>query len=109
MIILTITAVGGLFLASKVLTGKLAPWSVSIIHALLGAAGLVLLIMSVLDGSASDRMTLGLVILVVAALGGFYLASLHLKGVVAPSKVVLIHAVVAVAGFLTLASVFLGL
>jgi hypothetical protein len=45
----------------------------------------------------------------VAALGGFYLASLHLKGVVAPSKVVLIHAVVAVAGFLTLASVFLGL
>ena len=47
LIILTITAVGGLYLASKVLTGKLAPWSVSLIHALLGATGLIMLIMMI--------------------------------------------------------------
>ena len=42
-----------------------------------------------------------------AALGGFYLASLHLRGTVAPKAVVLVHAGVAVAGFLTLLSAVL--
>ena len=108
LIVLTITAVGGLFLAAKVLTGKLAPWSVSLIHAALGATGLVMLIMIVLGGEGSDRVLLGFVLLVVAALGGFYLAYLHLKKDVAPKKVVVVHAGVAVAGFLTLASIALG-
>jgi len=109
LIILTITAVGGLFLASKVLTGKLAPWSVSLIHALLGAAGLVMLIMIIVNEGGSDKIMAGLVLLIVAALGGFYLAYQHVQGNVASKKVVLIHAGVAVAGFLTIASLALGL
>ncbi len=109
LIILTITAVGGLFLASKVLTGKLAPWSVSLIHALLGATGLVMLIMIIVNEGGSDKILAGLVLLFVASLGGFYLAYQHVKGNVASKKVVFIHAGVAVAGFLTLASLALGL
>ncbi len=102
-----IAAVGGIFLASKVLSGQLAPWPVSIVHALLGATGLVTLILVILEGSGSGRLTAALALLVIAALGGFYLASIHVKGNVAPRNIVFIHAGVAVAGFLTLLSVLL--
>ncbi len=104
IVVLAIAAVGGVVLASKVFAGQLAPWSLSIVHALLGATGLVMLIMLVLEGSGDTRLTAALGLLVVAALGGFYLASIHVKGSVAPKNVVLIHAGVAVAGFLTLLS-----
>lgn len=108
VIIFAVAAAGGLILASKVLGGKLAPWPLSILHALLGATGLVILIMMVVDGTGAGRITAALGILVVAALGGFYLASLHAKQQVAPKGVVIVHAGVAVVGFLVLLSVLLG-
>ncbi|MBC7990919.1 MAG: hypothetical protein H7Y19_15250 [Luteimonas sp.] len=108
LIVFAIAAVGGLLLASSVLRGRLAPWALSIGHALLGATGLILLIVTVLQGSTPGRVAAALGLLVVAALGGFYLASLHLRGTVAPKAVVFIHAGVAVAGFLTLLSAVLA-
>ena len=108
VLVFAIAALGGLVLASSVLRGKLAPWPLSLIHAALGATGLVLLILAVMDG-AGGRITTALVILVVAALGGFYLASLHLKKQLAPSGVVLVHAGVAVLGFLLLCVTVYGL
>ena len=108
VLVFAIAAVGGLVLASSVLRGKMAPWAISIVHALLGATGLVLLIATVLQGAAPGRVTAALGLLVVAALGGFYLASIHLRGQVAPKAVVFIHAGVAVAGFLTLLSALLA-
>jgi hypothetical protein len=105
VLIFAIAAVGGLILASKVLTGKLAPWALSIIHALLGATGLILLALAATSGSANGRTTAALALLVIAALGGFYLASYHLRKKIAPKAVVVIHAGVAVAGFLTLLTV----
>ena len=53
------------------------------------------------------RLTASLAILVVAALGGFYLLSHHLRGSVSPKGVVLIHAGVAVVGFLSLVTIIL--
>lgn len=108
LIVFAVAAVGGLILASSVLRGRLAPWVLSVVHALLGATGLVLLIVTVLQGATAGRVTAALGLLVVAALGGFYLASIHLRGKVAPKAVVFIHAGVAVAGFLTLLSAVLG-
>ena len=108
LIVFAIAAVGGLVLASSVLRGKLAPWAISVLHALLGASGLVLLILTVLQGAAPARVSAALGLLVVAALGGFYLASLHLRGTVALKAVVFVHAGVAVAGFLTLLSAVLA-
>ncbi len=102
VLIFAIAAVGGVVLATSVLKGRLAPWAVSIAHALLGATGLVLLILAVLQGAGAGRATAALGLLVVAALGGFYLASIHLRGAIAPKAVVFVHAGVAVAGFLTL-------
>jgi hypothetical protein len=108
LIVFAIAAMGGLFLASRVLRGHLAPWAISILHALLGASGLTLLILTVVQGGASARVTAALAILILAALGGFFLASLHLRGRVAPKAVVFVHAGVAVAGFLTLLSAVLA-
>lgn len=96
-----IAAVGGLVLASYVVRGNLAPWGLSLLHAGLGALGLVLIGMAILDGARGYAVP-ALAILVIAALGGFYLASLHLQKKIAPSGVVLVHAGAAVAGFLLL-------
>ncbi len=102
-----IAAVGGLVLAASVLRDKLAPWALSVAHALLGATGLVLLIIILLQGSAPQQVVIGFVLLLVAALGGFFLASFHLRHKIPSKAVVVVHAGVAVAGFLTLLSLAL--
>lgn len=102
-----IAAIGGLVLASRVLRAKLAPWSLSLLHAALGATGLVLLIVLLLQGPAPQRVLISFVLLLIAALGGFFLASFHLRQKLPPAAIVVVHAGVAVAGFLTLCSLVL--
>ena len=104
LLVFAIAAVGGLVLAAHVLRGKFAPWALSLLHALLGATGLVLLLAMLVQGSAPQRVLAGFVLLLVAALGGFFLASFHLRKPLPPKPVVAIHAGIAVAGFLTLLS-----
>jgi hypothetical protein len=108
LIVFAIAAVGGLVLASSVLRGRLAPWALSLAHALLGATGLVLLLVQVVQGTAAGRVVAALGLLAVAALGGFYLASLHARKTVAPKAVVFLHAGLAVVGFLVLLSAVLA-
>ena len=108
LLIFAIAAVGGLVLALHVLRGKFAPWFVSIAHALLGAAGLVTLLLVVLGGGGQSIVAWALGIFVVAALGGFYLASVHLRKQLPPKAVVIVHAVVAVTGFGLLLAAVLG-
>ncbi|MEW9623367.1 hypothetical protein [Rhodanobacter geophilus] len=107
IIAFAVAAIGGLILASHVLRDRFAPWALSVVHALLGATGLVLLIVLALQGPASGRLTAALALLVLAALGGFFVASFHLRRRIAPKAVVLVHAGVAVIGFLTLLSLLL--
>jgi hypothetical protein len=104
IVLFAIGAVGGLVLASFVLRGRLAPWALSLLHAALGAAGLILTAVVVLGGTSgvANIVPIALLVLVVAALGGFFLASYHLRKATPPSAVVLIHAGVAVIGFLML-------
>lgn len=102
VIIFAITAVGGIVLATSLLKGNLAPWAISIIHAILGATGLVLVLVAILQGNGSETVKIALGLLVIAALGGFYLVAQHLRKTVAEKKAVIVHASVAVAGFLTL-------
>ena len=107
IIVLAIAAVGGLLMATKVLKGQQAPWFLSIAHGLLGATGLIFLILEALSAGWPGRLSAALALLVVAALGGFYLASHHLRGAISPKGVVFVHAGVAVTGFLLLVTVFL--
>lgn len=107
VVIFAIGAVGGVVLALHVLRGKFAPWPLSILHAALGATGLVLLIFAVLQGLADSRAAWALGLFVVAALGGFYLASLHRRQVLPPKGIVALHALLAVSGFGLLLAVLL--
>lgn len=104
LIVFAVAAVGGLVLAAHVLRGKFAPWALSLLHAALGATGLVLLVVLLARGAASRPVVTGLAVLLLAALGGFFLASFHLRRKLPPRAVVVIHAGVAVAGFLMLLS-----
>ncbi len=109
IIIFLVTAIGGLILATRVLTGKQAPWFLSIIHALLGATGLVFLGIAAFQSDWAGRLSASLGLLIIAALGGFFLASYHYRGSVSPKGVVLVHAGVAITGFLTLLTVYLNI
>jgi len=104
-IIFAVAAIGGLYMASKVLNGTFAPWAVSLLHAGLGAVGLLLLFVAYVTGSSP--VLIPLVILVIAALGGFFLASFHLRKKLPPKAIVGIHALVAVIGVVVLAYVVL--
>ena len=83
----------------------MAPWALSLVHAALGAAGLVLTAIVVLGGSTDFAKIIpaALLILVVAALGGVFLASFHARQQLPPKGVVVLHAGLAVVGFLLLA------
>lgn len=107
LITLGLTAAGGLILAASVLRDKLAPWILSLVHALLGASGLILLLAILLKGSAPQQILVGFALLLVAALGGFFLASFHFRQKTPPKAVVFIHAGIAVAGLLTLLTLVL--
>jgi|SRR5690606_24825934 len=107
LLLFLIAAVGGLFLASFVLRGRFAPWLVSLLHMLLGASGLALLAIAVIDSGAATLPLIALCVLVVAALLGLYLASLHLRDTIARKKLVLIHASVAVIGVSTVIAALL--
>lgn len=104
LLVFAIGAVGGLVLASRVLRDRFAPWALSVVHALLGATGLILLIAILLHGDAPQRVLVSFVLFLIAALGGFFLASFHLRKKLPPKAVVVVHAGIAVAGFLTLLS-----
>ncbi|HKD76109.1 MAG TPA: hypothetical protein VKB76_11470 [Ktedonobacterales bacterium] len=108
LVVFAVGALGGIALASFLLRGQLAPWSLSLLHAALGAIGLIILIYAAVSTGISKAALTALVILVIAALGGFYLASIHLRNKLAPTPVVFVHAGVAVIGFLTLLGVVFG-
>ena len=109
LIVFAIGALGGLTLAfGFVLRGRLAPWALSLLHAALGALGLLLLIYAAISTGISGAASVALVVLVVAALGGFYLASIHLRKEVAQRPLVFVHAGAAVIGFLILLGAVLG-
>lgn len=108
VVIFALAAIGGAILASSVLRNKLASWKLSLVHALAGATGLILLIIEAIQGNGGSRITAALALLIIAALGGFYLASFHLREKIAPRGFVIMHAGLAVVGFLTLLSILLN-
>lgn len=104
IVVLAVAALGGLFMAHRILNGKLAPWFVSLVHLALGGAGLVLVFLAV-SASTGANMVIGWLtfgILLITALGGFLLASMHLRQKIAPASIVILHATLGVAGVLLL-------
>lgn len=104
IVVFAVGAIGGLVLANSVLRGRLASWALSLLHAALGAAGLVLTAIVLLGGTegVAGIVPIALLLLVVAALAGFYLASVHARKASPARGAVLAHAGIAVVGFLLL-------
>ena len=103
ILLFSVAAVGGLYMAVRIINGHLAPWSLSLLHAALGATALVLTAMAVIHGAGGPVIgPMTLITLLVAALGGFWLAGIHMKKNVASMALVITHASVAVTGVLLL-------
>lgn len=103
LIVFAAAAIGGLILAAAHFQGRPLPMPISVIHGAAGATGLVLLGLVVFGSEpAPARVPLAALLLVVAALGGFFLFSFHLRGQRAPSPAIVVHALIAVAGVVTL-------
>lgn len=95
-------AICGVLLATHVLRSKMAPWALSILHVLFAATGLLTLATLALGGEETQRYALALILFVVAALGGFFLASFHLRQKLPPKGVVILHAGIAIVSFIIL-------
>ena len=105
-----VAALGGAFLALLRFQKKPLPFGVAILHGLLAALGLIILLTSVISAASTGplpKVALGL--LVVAALGGFALFSFHVRKKELPIPLVLVHAVVAVAGLASLLAALMGI
>lgn len=103
LVLFAIAALGGLVLASIRLRGSNPPLALALVHGAVAAAGLLALIVAVVQAGATASLPrIALALFVVAALGGFVLFATHLRKKNIPVPLMLIHAVVAVGGFVTL-------
>lgn len=103
VILFAIAALGGVVMAVMRFSGRdLPPMGLAILHGVTAAAGLVALLLAVIGSSVSTMTTVALVGFVVAALGGFYLFSFHLRRQALPIPPVVIHGLLAVVSFVIL-------
>jgi hypothetical protein len=100
-------ALGGLTLLMLRLKGGNPPLGLAAVHGLAAAAGLVTLTVAVLDGARGPALV-ALVLFGIAALGGFFLLSLHLRKQLLPIGIIMVHGAVAVSGFVALLIAVLG-
>lgn len=103
VILFAVAALFGLYLISRIFVGQLPAWTPVLLHGLFAASGLLILLYAAfLAGPAPGAVTVAAILLLVAALGGFALFSFQLRRQVPPKPLAVIHALAAVAGFLTL-------
>lgn len=104
---LLVGALGGAVMAATIFRGRRPPWALTVGHGALGALGLVLLLLAV-AGGAAGLVQAGLAVLVLAALGGFYLVSFHARKMDHPRPVIIVHALAALTGVVLLIAGVLG-
>lgn len=78
------------------------PTGLALLHGALAAAGIIVLIVAMLSTPNPAQARTALVLFIVAALGGFYLFAQHVQKRALPIPVILVHALIAVIGFLIL-------
>jgi len=103
ILLFAVAAVAGLTMAVMHFKKPLPPRPVlAVLHGIFAASGLVVLLLAVVKAGVQGTPAIALGLLVAAALGGFVLLSSHLRGRALPSGLVVGHALLAVAGFVTL-------
>jgi hypothetical protein len=101
-ILFAIAALGGLVLGVSGLRQRGVPMWLSLIHGVVAAAGLVTLIIGIVQGTAGAFLITSLVLFIIAALGGFVLFSYHLRSKPHPKGLIVTHALVAVIAYVLL-------
>jgi hypothetical protein len=104
-----VAALFGLYMAARVFGGNLPPWIAVILHGVLAASGLLVLIYALFIGAQSAAAMIGAVLLVIAALGGFFMFSYQLRKAMPPKAVVVVHALAAVLGVVCLIANAMGM
>lgn len=102
--LLAVSAAGGLTMASMRFSGKPHPptW-LAMLHGFLSAAALTLLIYAYLTVGLPGMAQLALLLFLAAAAGGAYMnLNFHWKMLPLPKWLVLVHAGIAICGFLLL-------
>jgi hypothetical protein len=103
ILLFAVAAVAGLTMAVMHFRKASPPLPVlAVLHGGFAASGLVVLLLALIKVGLHGAPGIALAVLVVAALGGFGLLSFHLRGRALPSGLVVGHALLAVAGFVTL-------
>lgn len=104
-ILLALTAVGGLLMAFIRFSGAERPPSwIAMAHGLLAGSGLTLLLYAGFTAGMATPGWIGMLLLAAAALGGVYLnLAFHARLLPIPKNIVVVHALLAVAGFLLIA------
>jgi hypothetical protein len=103
-----IAAIGGLTLAGMKFMGKELPIPLALLHGAFAAAGLVTLILNVVENRMNRLMDISLGLFVIAALGGFVLFSLQLMKKAQPASLIAVHGLVAVISFAVLLIALFG-
>jgi hypothetical protein len=104
LVLLTLTALGGVTMAVVRLGRNANPPSwLAMLHGLLAAMGLTLLLYAYVAGGVPALAGWALLLFLVAGLGGAYMnLSYHVKAVLLPKPIVVVHAVIAAVGYVLL-------
>jgi hypothetical protein len=104
-VLLALTAAGGLLMAIIRFSGADRPPSwIAMAHGLLAGSGLTLLLYAAFTAGIPSLAWIGIVLLAAAALGGAYLnLAFHARLLAIPKNIVVLHALLALAGFLLVA------
>ena len=103
LVLFAIAALGGVTMAVMRFRGaERPPIGLALLHGAFAAAGIIVLIVAMLSMPNPAQARTALVLFIVAALGGFYLFAQHVQKRALPIPVILVHALIAVIGFLVL-------
>jgi glucose uptake protein GlcU len=103
LVLFALAALGGIYMATVRFRGaERPPTAIALVHGAAAAAGLIALIVAVAEAGAPAAARTALVVFIIAALGGFFLFAQHMQKKALPIPVIVIHALVAVAGFVVL-------
>jgi hypothetical protein len=95
-------ALGGIGLLVLRLRGSNPPLGFAVVHGLAAAAGLVTLAVAVYGDGLAGAPRNAFYFFLAAALGGFVLVSIHLRGRLLPIPLILVHGALAATGLVIL-------
>ena len=96
LILLIITATGGIVLVANHLRDMFPPLAVSLLHAFSGISGILLLLYAVVQGDGGSLAIGALWVFSIAAIAGLHLGLSHGRHVSPPKRAMLTHSSLAV-------------